>query len=127
MKASITNSRHTPRKMRLVADLIKGKKVDEALSILSLAPKRAASTLLKLLKSAVANAKNQGVSVENLIIEKCSVDKGIVFKRFMPVARGSAHPILKRTSHIDLVLGVKGQANKESGSENKVKSKKLTS
>lgn len=118
MKASITNARHAPRKMRLVANLIKGKSVNDAVSLLSIAPKRAAAPLLKLLMSAVANAKNQGKTVENFVIRECSVNKGIVFKRFMPVARGAANQILKRTSHIKLELG-EAVAKKSKGTAKK--------
>ena len=89
MKASIANYRQSPRKVRLVADLIKGKKVKDAELALSFLPKRAATPLLVLLRSAVANAtQNSGIKVENLVVSDVRVDKGVTMKRFMPRARG---------------------------------------
>lgn len=105
MKAALKNTRHAPRKIRLIAELIKGKPVSQALDILSITPKRAAATMEKLLKSAVANAKNAGASAEALMVKECRVDQGFAFKRHMPGARGSAFPIKKYTSHVNLVLG----------------------
>lgn len=107
MKAILTNARNSPRKMRLVANLIKGKPVARALDILSFAPKRAATSLEKLLKSAISNAKNLGISTENLMVKDCRVDSGMTFKRMMPGARGASFPIRKHTSNINLVLGTK--------------------
>ncbi|MBP6855078.1 MAG: 50S ribosomal protein L22 [Candidatus Pacebacteria bacterium] len=108
MKASIPNYRQSPRKVRLVADLIKGKKVKDAELALSFLPKRAATPLLVLLRSAVANAtQNSGIKVENLVVSDVRVDKGVTMKRFMPRARGSASRINKRSSHVLLVLSEK--------------------
>jgi large subunit ribosomal protein L22 len=105
MKATLTNYKQSPRKVRLVTDLIKGKSVEKARLELSFLAKRAAEPILELLNSAVANAKqNQGVD-KNLIIKNIEVNKGIVLKRFMPRARGSASRINKRTSHVVLILG----------------------
>lgn len=98
------NYRQSPRKVRLVADLVKGKQVTEALTELDFLAKRAGTPIKKLLLSAVANAKNQGLKAENLFIQELRVDKGIVMKRMMPAAMGSAHRINKRTSHIEIVL-----------------------
>src|SRR3989344_7090895 len=100
--AKLMNYRQAPRKVRLVADLIKGKSVPQALSILAMLPKRASGPLAKLLRSALSNAK--GASADSLFIEKITVNKGTVLKRFMPRARGSASPILKRNSHVALTL-----------------------
>jgi large subunit ribosomal protein L22 len=100
--AHLKNNRHTPRKMRLVADLVKGKSVEDAVLILKHLPKRAALTLKKLIESAVANA--QGASIPHLIVQDVRVDKGIVMKRSMPRARGSAAPIKKRMSHVTVTL-----------------------
>lgn len=114
MKAFLKNYRQSPRKVRLVADLIKGKRVSEAFMHLSALPKRASLPINNLLASAVANAKNQGVDVENLVIENVTVNKGIVMMRSMPRARGSASRINKRTSHVSITL-------KEKTSDKKVK------
>ena len=107
MKASLYNYRQSPRKVRLVGDLIKGKSVNTALVELSFLPKRAALPIEKLLRSAVANAKQEGAVVEKLFVKSIAVDKGTVLKRSMPRARGSAARILKRSSHIAVELGSK--------------------
>jgi large subunit ribosomal protein L22 len=105
MKAIFKNYRQAPRKVRLVSDLIKGKSVEAAKLELSFLPKRAAKPLMELLDSAVANAKNNfQIGKENLIVKNIRVDKGIVMKRFMPRARGSASRINMRTSHVVLTL-----------------------
>lgn len=99
MKASLTNYRQSPRKVRLVASALKGKRVTDALVYLSFLPKRASGPIKKLIESAVANAK-QGGEAGELMIGDVRVDKGIVLKRIMPRARGSASRITKRTSHV---------------------------
>lgn len=100
--------RIAPRKVRLVADLIRGKSVEEAKSILSVTTKRGAPVLQKLLKSAVANATSQsGLNPADLYIRKITVDEGPKLKRWMPRARGQAYQIQKKTSHITLVLDKK--------------------
>jgi large subunit ribosomal protein L22 len=104
MKAFLKNYRQSPRKVRLVANLIKGKNVAQAVAELDFLAKRAGTPIKKLLLSAVANAKNMGVDAENLFIKELRVDKGIVMKRMMPAAMGSAHRINKRTSHLNLLL-----------------------
>lgn len=105
MKASLNNYRQSPRKVRLVANLVKGKNVSMAMAELDLLPKRSSGPLKKLILSAIANAKeNQKISSENLIIKDFRVDKGVVMKRSMPRAMGRAFGIKKRTSHIHLVL-----------------------
>jgi large subunit ribosomal protein L22 len=113
MKAFLKNYRQSPRKVRLVADLLKGKRVADGFVQLSALPKRATLPVQKLLASAVANAKQAGMKEENLYIANITVDKGIVMKRSMPRARGSASRINKRTSHIMLTLVEKGGAPKE--------------
>ena len=96
-----------PRKVRLIADMIRGKRVTKALDLLSVMPKRAARPVLKLLNSAVANAKhNHSLAVETLKVAEIYVDGGPVLKRWMPKAHGRATPVRERTSHINLVLGV---------------------
>ena len=107
MKAFLKNYRQSPRKVRLVANLVKGKKVDEALVEMDFLAKRASLPIQKLLLSAISNAKNMGIEKENLFIKELRVDKGIVMKRMMPAAMGSGHKINKRTSHITLVLAEK--------------------
>ena len=105
MKASLQHYRQSPRKVRLVANLVKGKKIDRALSELDVLPKRASLVVKKLINSATANAKeNSKIEAENLIVENVTVDKGRILKRFRARARGSASPIRKRTSHITLTL-----------------------
>ncbi|MFA6386812.1 MAG: 50S ribosomal protein L22 [Candidatus Paceibacterota bacterium] len=104
MKAFLKNYRQSPRKVRLVADLIKGKRVSEAFTQLQNLPKRAALPIEKLLASAVANAKSAGIVTEDLYVANVTVNEGIVMKRSMPRARGSASRINKRTSHIMLTL-----------------------
>ncbi len=104
MKAILKNYRQSPRKVRLIADLIRGKKVNEALRQLGFINKRAADPFAKVINSAVANAKRDGRSAESLKISKVSVDKGTTFTRFMPRARGSASPINRRSSHITVEL-----------------------
>jgi large subunit ribosomal protein L22 len=107
MKAELKNYRQSPRKVRLLADLVRGKKVKDALNALQFVNKRAAEPFAKVVKSAVANAKNAGVNTDNLVISKVAVNKGTVMRRFTPRARGSASPINKRNSHITVELGVK--------------------
>ena len=97
--------RISPRKARLVVDLVRGKKVEDALNILNFTQKRAAKTVHKLVKSALANVEARGdVDVDGLYIKRIFVDQGPTLKRFMPRAMGRATPILKRTSHITVVL-----------------------
>jgi large subunit ribosomal protein L22 len=106
MKASATHIRISPRKVRMVVDTVRGKSVSQALSILGFTRKKAALPVQKLLKSAVANAvENGGISdVDTLVIDRIMVDEGPTLKRYMPRARGRATPIRKRTSHIRIML-----------------------
>jgi len=105
MKSFLKNYRQSPRKVRLVADLVRGKSVEVALRDMIFVTKRATDPIAKLIKSAVANAKNNNnISEENLYIKEIQVNKGIVMKRIMPRARGSAARINKRTSHISVTL-----------------------
>jgi large subunit ribosomal protein L22 len=112
--AKLNNYRQSPRKVRLVSDLICGKSVLDALDILSLTVKRASDPILNLLKSAIANAKeNFNIEAKDLTIKNISVDCGAILYRRMPRARGIAYPIRKRVSCISLVLSIKeGQATK---------------
>lgn len=105
MKAFLKNYRQSPRKVRLIADLMKGKKVEKAVALLEVLPKRAATPIKKLILQAVANATSAGVEKTNLFIKEFRVDKGIVLKRMMPRAMGRGASINKRSSHLTLVLG----------------------
>ena len=97
--------RVTPRKVKVVIDLIKGKKAGEALDVLSFTHKAASRTLLKLLRSAIANATRRGdIDIDTLFIKRISVGPGPALKRFRPAPQGRAVPVKKRTSHISLVL-----------------------
>jgi len=103
-KAILRNYRQTPRKTRRVSALVKGKKVEDAFNILDFAIKKSALPIKKLILSAVANAKTQGLSAESLFIKEIRVDKAQVLKRIRPASRGSAHQIRKHSSHIAVVL-----------------------
>lgn len=104
-KATARTVRIAPRKARLVVDLIRGKKIGEAVAILRLTPKAASPVVEKLLKSAVANAEhNYEMDVENLVVSEVYVDEGPTMKRFRPRAQGRASAINKRTSHITVVV-----------------------
>lgn len=105
VKAVAKTVRIAPRKVRLVVDLIRGKKVADAINILRLTPKGASPVVEKVVKSAVANAVNNNkMDQSNLYISKAYVDEGVTMKRYLPRAKGSANEILKRTSHITIVL-----------------------
>ncbi len=105
IKASLNYFKVSPRKVRLAADLIKGLPVNAAVKQLNFSLKKSSPALIKLLKSAMSNAKNNlRVSPDNLYVKELKVDEGPVFKRYMPRARGRATIIKKRTSHIALVL-----------------------
>ena len=107
--AKLNNCPTSPRKMRLVADLIRGKQIEMALAILRFNPKEASRRLEKLLLSAIANweAKNEDSSIEDadLYIKEIRVDGGTMLKRLRPAPQGRAHRIRKRSNHVTLVLG----------------------
>ncbi|WP_405380619.1 50S ribosomal protein L22 [Maribacter sp. LLG6340-A2] len=109
--AKLNNCPTSPRKMRLVADLIRGAKVENALAILRFNPKEASRKLEKLLLSALANwqAKNEDANVEDadLVVAEIRVDSGAMLKRLRPAPQGRAHRIRKRSNHVTLVLGSK--------------------
>ncbi len=111
--AKLGNFRQAPRKMRQVANTLRGKKVADALVNLDFMAKRASQPLKKLLQSALANAKNLDIPTDNLIIKKITVDGGSILYRRRPAARGSAHPIRKRTSSIFVELGLTAQAGEK--------------
>ena len=107
--AKLNNCPTSPRKMRLVADIIRGVDVDKALHILKFNPKEASARLEKLLLSALANweAKNEGARMEDsqLFVEEVTVDSGRMLKRVQPAPQGRAHRIRKRSNHVTLVVG----------------------
>ncbi len=113
--AKLNYLRIAPRKVRLIADLIRGKSTKEAETILHFQVRRASGPMAKLLKSAIANAKNNfKLKEEGLYISKITVDEGPKLKRSRPRARGRAYEIQKKTSHITLVLDER-KAKKEKG------------
>ncbi|MEP0132458.1 MAG: 50S ribosomal protein L22 [Eudoraea sp.] len=107
--AKLNNCPTSPRKMRLVADLVRGAEVEKALAILRFSPKEASRRLEKLLLSAIANwqAKNEEVNIEEveLFVKEITVDSGRMLKRLRPAPQGRAHRIRKRSNHVTLVLG----------------------
>jgi len=106
VKASVKNVRISPRKARLVVDVVRGAKVDDALNQLKFMNKKATEVVAKLIKSGIANAVNTyELNETNLFVKEIKVDEGVTMKRWMPRARGRATPIRKRTSHINLILG----------------------
>ena len=108
VKATAKTVRISPRKVRLVIDLIRGKDCKEALGILELTPNHSAEAVKKVLKSAMANAThNHQLDEEKLYVKECYANEGITIKRWMPRAKGSASQILKRTSHITVVVDEK--------------------
>jgi len=108
VRAKLRFVRVGPRKARLVADLIRGKGSEEALNILRFTKKGAAKIVIKVLKSAVANAtQKKGIDVDRLFVKRITVDEGPMMKRFMPRALGRATMIRKKTSHIQIILDEK--------------------
>lgn len=107
-EATLKYLRMTPRKVRAVAGAIRGTPVAKALDYLTFSSRRASRPLAKLLKSAIVNAQaEKGVDVDNLYIKELQVGGGPTMKRWLPRSKGTATPILKRTSHIKIVLGEK--------------------
>ena len=104
-EATLRYARISARKVKIVADLIRGKDIDEALAIAKYAPKASSEIIEKLLKSAIANAENNnGMKAENLYVAECFANKGPTMKRIHPRAQGRAYRIEKRMSHITIVL-----------------------
>lgn len=105
VKAKLNRLRVAPRKARLVADLVRGKEIDDAINTLNFCRKKAAKPIAKLLHSAVANADELGdIDVDTLFVKEIRVDEGPTLKRWLPRAMGRATRINKRTSHITVVL-----------------------
>lgn len=113
-KATLSNFRQAPRKMRMVANTVRGKKVADALVNLNFVAKKAAAPIKTLIQSALANAKMLDIPTENLIVKTIFVDSGKIMYRRRPAARGSAHPIRKRTSAITVELGEAENRSKKS-------------
>ena len=103
-KAQAKYIRIAPRKVQVIIPAIKGRKVEEAISILQFMPRKGARILQKVLHSAVANAEQNKVDIDLLVVKTGLVGGGPTLKRFMPRAMGRANPILKRTSHITVLL-----------------------
>jgi len=104
-RATLKFARISPRKVKIVADLIRGKSVTEAISIVKFTPKASSDIIEKLLKSAIANAENNhDMKQENLYVAEIYANQGPTLKRIRPAAKGSAVRIRKRTSHITIVL-----------------------
>lgn len=103
--AKLSFARLSPRKTRLVVDMVRGRGIQDALNILRFSPQPSAQLVAKLLRSAVANAEQKGASdVDRLYVKAITVDGGAVLKRFLPRAMGRASKIRKPTSHISVVL-----------------------
>jgi large subunit ribosomal protein L22 len=115
--AKLNNCPSSPRKMRLVADLVRGKRVELALSILKNSPQAASEKLHKLLLSAISNwqAKNEGVRIEDsdLYVKEISVDGGRMLKRIQPAPQGRAHRVRKRSNHVTLIVDARNKPEVE--------------
>jgi len=106
--AKLRFARISPQKTRLIADQIRGQSVEKALQTLTFSPKKAAGIVKKVLESAIANAEhNEGADIDELKIAKVYVDEGPTYKRMQARAKGRGNRILKRTSHITVVVGDK--------------------
>ncbi len=121
IKVKLNNLRTSPRKVRQVVDLIRGKRALQAQSILLFTVNKSARPILKLLNSALASAKhNFQLDTADLFVSKITVDEGSKLKRWHPMSRGRAYPIIKRTSHIALTLGEVNPTAEESKEEEKI-------
>lgn len=125
MKALLRNARIAPMKASLVAGMVRGKTVNEALEILRFAPKKAAKLIYKVVHSAASNARNNfNQNWDDLVITRLLVTKGSTLKRWLPVSRGRSHPILKHSSHITVEVGVTNQKTENRKQETAVKKTK---
>lgn len=111
--AQLHTYRQSPRKVRLLADLVRGKQVGQALSTLKFANKRATGPIIKLIESAIANAKVQGMNADQLVVEKITVDAGQILYRRLPMSRGRAFRMRKRTSHVLVSLSERSDVKGE--------------
>ncbi len=106
--AKLRFARISPQKCRLVADQVRGKPVEQALQILGFSPKKAAGIVKKVLESAIANAEhNEGADIDELKVSRIMVDEGPTMRRWKPRAKGRVNHILKRTSHVTVMVGDK--------------------
>lgn len=122
------NVRISPKKVRLVIDQIRNRKPQDAVKILDFVNKRPASAIKKTIMSAIANAKNNYALDEgSLVFKQISASKGLTFKRFRPVSRGRVHHILKRASHLTVVLEGEQKVKKEPESQKVKETKEETS
>ena len=112
--AKLKNLKIAPRKVRLVADLIKGMPVNAAVAQLQITRLRSSEDLEKLLRSAMANAKSAGLNTDKLVVKSITVDKGMMLKRYLPRARGQATEIQKKFSHVNLILEESAEAKSPS-------------
>lgn len=119
-QAQLNDYRQSPRKVRVVADTLRGKRIVYALGALDILPKRASAPLKKLLLSAIASAKQKNLKEADLIVKEVRVDGGAILYRRRPRSRGMANPIRKRTSHVSITLTEQAPKIK------KTKSQKLT-
>jgi len=128
MKAIARQLRITPRKLNLIAGLVRNRDVNTALGILQMTPKKGARMLYKVLKSAVANAENNFKQERNsLYVKEIVVNKAVTLKRNVPISRGRVHPILKRSAHVHILVGVKEQAAKDESGHTQQKGTELKS
>ena len=105
-RASLRGARMSAQKGRLVADMIRGKPVDQAISILAYTPKKGAAMIRKLLESAIANAEhNDGADIDTLKVKSITVERGMFLKRFQARAKGRGNRVLKHTCHIYITVG----------------------
>ena len=106
--AKLKHARISPQKCRLVADQVRGKPVEQALQLLTFSPKKAASIIKKVLESAIANAEhNKGADIDELKVSRIFVDEGPTMRRWKARAKGRVNHILKRTSHVTVMVGIK--------------------
>lgn len=110
MKALLKNYHQSPRKVRLIADLIRGKSVANAHAVLKFMPQKSSPAIAKLLDSAVANARSAGLPTENLFVKAIAVNKGSVLRRFKPMSRGRANSFSRTMSIVTLELGASVKA-----------------
>ena len=124
MKAILNNYRQSPRKVRMVANLVKGKSVNDALATLTYLPKRAGTPIKKLIESALANVKNTGVAVDTdkLIVKNIAVNSAFTMKRMMPGSRGRGFILRKKASRVFVSLSEK-PAKKLKSAKNKISKK----
>ncbi len=125
MKAIARSLRITPKKLNLMAAMVRNKRATEALDILRFTPKKSAKILYKVVKSAIANAENNfKQDKEKLFINEAVVSKAATLKRSVPISRGRMHPILKRCSHLTLTIGVLDESQQKTGKKNAKKIEK---